>query len=96
MLVREGGDPETREEQLCSLGQGPGPPSRDTQNIHLSCFTDTGTPTRWEKLSECCPQALDPRPVGTRRLMMLTSTYLTTNQSEECPQADHALFEPFL
>ena len=27
---------------------------------------------------------------------MLTSTYLTTNQSEECPQADHALFEPLL
>ena len=27
----------------------------------------------------------DPRPIGTRRLMMLISTYLTTNQSEECP-----------
>ena len=24
--------------------------------------------------------------------MMLTPTYLTTNPSEECPRADHALF----
>ena len=39
---------------------------------------------------------IDPRPVGTWRLMMLTLTYLTTNQSEQCPQADHALFEPLL
>ena len=28
----------------------------------------------------------DPRLVGTSRLMMLTLTYLTTNQSEECPE----------
>ena len=27
---------------------------------------------------------------------MLTPTYLNTNQSEECPQADHALFKPLL
>ena len=34
----------------------------------------------------------DPRPVGTKRLMMLTPDYLTSNPSEECPQADYALF----
>ena len=28
--------------------------------------------------------------------MLLTSTYLTTNQSEECLQADRILFEPLL
>nr|XP_060165840.1 basic proline-rich protein-like [Globicephala melas] len=38
----------------------------------------------------------DPRPVGTRRLLMPTPDDLTTSQSEECPRADHALFEPFL
>ena len=36
---------------------------------------------------------VDPRPAGTRRFMMLTlkipPCYLTTNQSEGCPQADH-------
>ena len=32
-----------------------------------------------------------PRLVGTRRLMMLTPHYLTSNQSEH-PCADHALF----
>ena len=26
---------------------------------------------------------------------MLTPTYLTASQSEECPQADHTLFEPY-
>lgn len=37
----------------------------------------------------------DPRPIGTRRLMMLIPTDLT-NQSEECPWADYTLFEPLL
>ena len=27
---------------------------------------------------------------------MLTPTYFTTNQIDECPQADHRLFEPLL
>ena len=31
---------------------------------------------------------VDPRQVGTRRLMMLTPTYLSTNQSEEHPYAE--------
>ena len=31
----------------------------------------------------------DPRLVGTRRLMMLTPNYFTTNQSEKCLQADN-------
>ena len=36
---------------------------------------------------------VDTRLVRTRK--MLTPTHLTTNQSEECPQADHSfLFEP--
>ena len=39
---------------------------------------------------------VDPRPVGTRKWMMLTPTYLTTNQSEECPWADHTRFELLL
>ena len=38
--------------------------------------------------------SLLPRPLGTRRLM-LTPTYLTTNQSEECPWADHVLLNHY-
>ena len=34
---------------------------------------------------------VDQRPGGTRRLMMLTLDYLTTNQSKDCPRVDHAL-----
>ena len=34
----------------------------------------------------------DPRLVGTKRLMVLTFYYLTSSQSEECLQADYALF----
>ena len=49
------------------------------QGIHtstLSCSADTETPTRWEKFTMVyCPHALDPRPVGTRKLVMLTPTY---------------------
>ena len=39
---------------------------------------------------------IDHRPIGTRRLLMLSPTYFTAYQSAECPQADHALFEPLL
>ena len=61
---------------------GPGPPSQGIYRTkYLSCFTDTETPTRWEKLTACCPQALDPRPVGIRRLMIwLPLTSPPTNQ----------------
>ena len=57
------------------------------QGIHttlsLNCFANTETPTRWEKLTACFPQARRPRRAGTGRMMMLTPTYLTTNRSEE-------------
>ena len=43
-------------------------------------------------------QHIDPRPIGTRRWMMLTSeilpSYLTTNLSQECPPADQAPWNP--
>ncbi|XP_055272275.1 uncharacterized protein LOC129549265 [Moschus berezovskii] len=38
---------------------------------------DTETPARWENLTVCCPQDVDPRPDGTRRLVMLTPGCLT-------------------
>ena len=34
---------------------------------------------------------VDPRLAGTRKLMMPTPNYITTQQSEQCPGADHAL-----
>ena len=43
----------------------------------------------------CCPRACRPQTSWTWRLMMQTP-YLTTNPSEECPWADHVLFEPLL
>ena len=46
-------------------------------------------PYQVEKVN--CVLHLDSRPVRTRRLMMLTPSYLTTNQSEERPRADHVL-----
>ena len=65
--------------------------------ISLSYFADTETPSRWEKLKKVfCPQACRPQTSWTRGLMMLTPTYLTTNPSEECPQADYSLFEQLL
>ena len=33
---------------------------------------------------------VDPRPVGNRRLMMLTPNYLITKQLGKYPRADHA------
>ena len=59
--------------------------------VSLRYFADTETSTRWEKLT-----AVDPRRVGTTRLVVLSATYLTANQSEDCPEADHTLFESLL
>ena len=39
---------------------------------------------------------IDPRLVGKRRLMRLTHTHFTTNQSEVYSQTDQALFESLL
>ena len=73
------------------------PPQGIHKTIYLSCFADTETPTRWEKLKFAAHKHVGPRMVRTRRLTMMTPTYLTTNQSEECPRADHTLlFEPLL
>ena len=57
LLIREGRGCKAREKPTvkrnnsAALGQGPSSPSRDTHKISLSCFVDTETPTRWEKLS---------------------------------------------
>ena len=66
MLIREGRGCRdkggtVRRTNSAALGQGPGSPSRDTQTISLSCFADTESPTRWEKLTVCCPQARRPQ-----------------------------------
>ena len=37
---------------------------------------------------------IDPRLNRTKRLMMVTPDFLTTNQSEECPRADWAPCDP--
>ena len=64
----------------------------------LSGFTDTKTPTKWKKLPHADHKQVDPTPVGTRRLMMLTPEippcYLTTNQSDRYPKADLAPCDP--
>ena len=59
------------------------PPQGIYITIPLSCLADTETPTRWKKYA--AHKHTDPRQAGTRRLMKLTPTYLTTNQSEDCP-----------
>ena len=54
---REG--PETREEQERNSSAASGQvliPSGDTQTGSLSCFADTESPTRWEKLTVRRPQ----------------------------------------
>ena len=61
----------------------------------LSAHTHTHTHTHAHT-----HQHTDPRPIGTRRWMMLTSeilpSYLTTKQPEECPPADQAPWNPLL
>ena len=37
------------------------PPQGIYITISLSCFADTVTPTRWEKLTVCCPQTHRPQ-----------------------------------
>ena len=77
--------------QYIIQGQGPLVPPQGLQIIFqvksLSCFADTEIPG--------AHKYIDPRLVGTRRLVRLTPDYLTTSQSEECPQIDHTLCSSF-
>ena len=57
---------ETREEQsretiVQPWGRVLVPPQGIHITISLSCFADIDTPTRWEKLTVCCPQARRPQ-----------------------------------
>ena len=45
-------------------------------------------------MEEVSYEHIDPRSIGTRRLKMLIPNYLTPNQSEDGPQADHAPHNP--
>ena len=100
LLIREGSGCETRGKQSREvLGQGPVSLSTDKHSNIFELFTGTETPSRWEHLwlmTVRCPEACRPQTSWTWRLKMLTPTYLTTNPSEECPRADHALFEQLL
>ena len=51
---------------------------QDSEPCHLNCFADNETSME--------------TPVETRRSMMPTPDNLSTNQSQECPLADHTLF----
>ena len=53
----------------------------------MSCFAEMKTPPGGISLLYAVHEHVDRRPVGTRRLMMLTLHDITTNQSEECPRA---------
>ena len=45
-------------------------------------------PHQMEEVVYAAHEHIDPRLVGTRRLMTLTPSYLTTHQSEESPRVD--------
>ena len=64
LLIREwrgcGDKGEKVKKKKCSLGAGSWFPLKryiEYITVSLSCFADTETPTRWEKLTVCCPQA---------------------------------------
>ena len=79
-----------------ALGQSPGSPQGIRIIIYLSCFADTETPARWEKLTVCCPQAGRPQNGWNQKVDDATSPLPHHQSSEECPRADHALFEQLL
>ena len=71
MLIREGRGCREKGERVkrnnsAALGRVLIPPPGIHRTIFLICFTDMETPTSWEKLIECCPQALDPSLAGIR------------------------------
>ena len=69
-------------------------PSKDTHNGIFELFGRYWNPLHVAEVLTmvCYPQTCRPWARWTWRLMLLTPTYLTTNASEECPRADHALF----
>ena len=82
---------EKKRNNSATMSQGPGSPARDTHSSIFELFCRCWT------YMYAAHKHIDPRLVGTRRLKMLTHTYLITNQSEECSWVDHALLlDPLL
>ena len=78
-----------------TIKQSQGPSSRAINNIlsHvLRAVLQILKPSAGGRSKLCATHKhAHPRLVGARRLMMLIPTYITTDQSEECPRAHHAL-----
>ena len=95
----KGEDAETREEQLrnnsAALGQGPGSPSRDIHDNIFELFCRYWNSYQWEKLTINCPQHLDPRSVGPRRLRMRSPTTSPLTKEKNALSC-HAVFESLL
>ena len=72
------------------------PPQGINFTISLSCLQWLKPPPSGKVWGCAAHIHVDSRPVGTRRLMMLIPDYLTTNQAENCPPVDHAIFDPLL
>ena len=82
---------EKKRNNSATMSQGAGSPSRDTHSSIFELFC------RYWTYMYAAHKDIDPRLVGTRRMKMLTHTYLITSQSEECSWVDHAhLSEPLL
>ena len=106
LVIREGRECKTREKQIgkrnnsATLGQGLGSPSRNTYSNIFELFCRYWNPHQMEEVNcswrNAVHKQVDPRPFGTRRLMLWISTYFTVNQSEGCPWANHTLFELLL
>lgn len=69
-------------EQKCSLGEGSWFPSRDIHNSIFELFYRCWKPHQVGEGNCILPTStvLDPKPVGTRQLMMLTHFSATTSQ----------------
>ena len=93
--IGKAGDAETRSspETIVQPWGRSLPPLRDIQNNTFELFYRN--PHHVGEINLIYPQHINPRTVGTRRLMMLTPDYLTTSELEECPWAHH-VSEPSL
>ena len=65
LLIKGGDTRQGRNNQEQPWGEDLFPHQQIHTTMSLSCFADTETPCRWEKLKWCAHKHVDPRPFGT-------------------------------
>ena len=81
-------------ETAVQLGAGADPPQGIHSTGSLSCFADTESPTRWEKLTVHCPQARGAQTCWNQKVEDVDSHLPHDVRGKSMPTLNHGSTTP--